>query len=380
MEAKWKIPLVKPHLPNLDDIESQIRSMLESGRLTNFGNFSKLLESRICEYLGVKYAICVSNATAGLIILLNSLPKGSEVIVPSFTFLPTVQAVLWNSLIPVFVDIDSSYTISPSEVVSLLSDRTSAILGVHAFGNPCNINELENISRQRGIKLFFDSAHAFGTKYSTKHVGGFGDAEVFSFSVTKLLPCGEGGVITSNSKEICKLLLDRRNYGFTSGSNDSENLGLNGKMTEFSAILGLWGLDYDEDGIRRIDKHISKRNEIAKKYIDRLGNLSGLNLQKIRTEDTSTYKDFTIAIDSSVFGTNRYKVKEELRKRGVETTSYFSPAIHQMTYFKQKSEIKKTNLQHTNLVESRILSLPMYFDLSDEDLEYVISAIEDLSR
>lgn len=378
MEKTRKIPLVKPYLPNLKDIEPYLQTILESGRLTNFGRYSKLLEERICEYIGVTYALCVSNATTGLTLLLNSLPKGSEVLVPSFTFLPTVQAILWNSLIPVFIDIDDSYTISPQKVKSHISSKTSAILGVHAFGNPCAIEELENLAKQYGVKLFFDSAHAFGAKYQGKYIGGLGDAEVFSFSVTKILPCGEGGAITTNNVEIYQLILNRRNYGFTYGSYDCVNRGLNGKITEFSAILGLLGIDFDEGGVRRIDTRVNKRNEIASKYLDRLSRLSGLTFQEVRNNNTSTYKDFTITIEPQLFGTQKNIVREKLHRKGIETASYFSPAIHQLTYFQQHFPTERTNLEYTNRIESGILSLPIYFDMTDEEFEYVVSTIEEI--
>lgn len=362
-----KIPLVKPHIPKLVEIEGDLRKMLDSGRLTNFGPFSKSLEKKVCRLIGIKHALCVSNATTGLLMLLSVLPKGSEVLVPSFTFLPTVQAVLWNSLRPVFVDIDAhTYTISPTIASSLVSAKTSAIVGVHAFGNPCAIRELEILAKDMKIKLFFDSAHAFGAKYHDSYLGGFGDAEVFSFSATKLLPCGEGGVITTNDDSIYEAILNRRNYGFTFGSYDCEQMGLNGKMPEFSAILGI-------HGINTIDERVRKRNEIAQEYIRGLSVLPGISFQSIEKDNISTYKDFTILVDSKEFGMDRLALRGEMGKRGVEAASYFSPPIHQMTYICEL--FGQTHLKVTEQVEQGIISLPIYSDMPGDEIRYVIRTL-----
>jgi dTDP-4-amino-4,6-dideoxygalactose transaminase len=366
----YKIPLVKPHLPLLEEMENDLREMLASGRLTNFGPFSQKLEQKFCELTGARYALSVSNATTGLLLLLNTLPKGSEVLVPSFTFLPTVQAILWNSLVPVFVDIDRhSYTVAPDAVASKITSNTSALLAVHVFGNPCAIDALENISRSMGISLFFDSAHAFGARHSGKYLGTFGDAEVFSLSATKTLPCGEGGMITTNDPHIYQAMLDRRNYGFKTNSRDCENMGLNGKISEFSAILGVREIDC-------IDLQIHKRNRIAMLYREALQDLPGIEFQHIEATDISSYKDFTIAIDPNLYGIDRNILKRELSKLSIETESYFSPAVHQMKYFKSES-YTVTKLNNTELVESMILSLPIYSDLKSDEIDCVIAAIKE---
>lgn len=367
-EIMYKISLVKPHLPILEEIEPELREMLGSGRLTNFGPFSQILEHKIRELVGVKYALCISNATTGLMLLLNTLRRGSEVLVPSFTFLPTVQAILWNSLKPVFVDIDeSTYTVSPSAVASKITGKTSAILAVHTFGNPCTIEELEEIAKRNNIRLFFDSAHAFGSRHGGKYLGSFGDAEVFSLSATKTLPCGEGGVITTNSDFVYQAILDRRNYGFKNNSRDCDNMGCNGKITEFSAILGIKEID-------SIDAQVQARNLIANRYRRDLQKFSEIEFQQVKSTDVSAYKDFTITIEGSASRLDRIILKEELGLRGIETQSYFSPAIHQMRYFKRR-HINKEGLTNTEALERKILSLPIYSDLRDNDIDYIIQSI-----
>ena len=363
-----RIPLVRPHLPLLEEIESHVRSMLTSGRLTNFGPFEVLLEEKVKRLLDVKHALCVSNATTGLMLLLNTLPKGSEVLVPSFTFLPTVQAILWNSLVPVFVDIDPvTYNCLPSAILSSITARTSAVLAVHTFGNPCLIDQLEVIAREHKLKLFFDSAHSFGAKHSGKSIGTFGDAEVFSLSATKVLPCGEGGLITTNDDGISQAILNSRNYGFVAGNRDCLNWGLNGKMTEFSAILGVKEIEH-------VKHEVTRRNQIARKYTKALRQIPGVGFQKILNTDISTYKDFTITIDHEKFGKDRDTLRTDLSGRGIETGTYFSPPIHEMSYFREHTTVHH-DLRNTERIAKSILSLPIYFDLSDDDIAYVSDSV-----
>jgi dTDP-4-amino-4,6-dideoxygalactose transaminase len=365
------VPLVKPHLPSLEEIETELRGMLNSGRLTNIGPYSQRFESAVADFLGVSHAVCAASGTTGLCLLLNTLPKGSEVLVPSFTFVATVQSVLWNGLVPVFVDIESdTFTMCPKSAKAALSSRTSAILAVNTFGAPCGIDDLAELAKRARVSLYFDSAHALGATHKGKRLGAFGDAEVFSLSATKLLACGEGGIVTSNNRSLYEALLDRRNYGFRHGSRDCANMGLNGKFTEFGAILGLKGLD-------SLDARIRRRNELASTYRTRLGAIKGIEFQKVKAGDYSTFKDFVILCDPEKLGLNREELAAHLRGKGIETASYFSPAVHELSYFKNYLQ-SGSELGRTSLLQERVLSLPIYSDLTEEEVEYVIAAVEDV--
>jgi dTDP-4-amino-4,6-dideoxygalactose transaminase len=366
------IPLVRPHTPNFEELEADIRNSIQSGQLTNFGQFSQSFEDAIRRLLNVRYASCVSSGTTGLIMLLNTLPRQSEVLVPSFTFASTVQALLWSSLKPIFVDIDlASYNLSVEDVYAQMGPRTSAILAVNIFGAPSAIDDLAAIARQKNVRLFFDSAHAFGSRHSGRLLGGFGDAEVFSFSATKLLVCGEGGVVTTNHESIHNAILNRRNYGFQTGSSDCRNLGLNGKLGELNSILGIHGLTTLED-------QIEKRNDFAARYMRSLADYPGLGFQEVRPGDISNYKDFAITVDPELFGVDRNVMIRELRRRGVEAASYFSPAVHQMAYF-QKWFTASSPLVNTQLIAERIISLPIYADLSTDEFDHIIQSIGEIS-
>ena len=363
-----KIPLVKPDLPRLEQITPQLESMLQSGRISNFGPYSRELEEQISAFLDVKYALCISNATTGLTLLLSTLAPGSEVIVPSFTFAATIQALLWNSLVPVFADIDiRSFTLSMQSLSTKITDKTSAIVAVNTFGNPCKIEYLRSIAEKYGLRLFYDSAHALGSRRRGVPLGQFGDAEVFSLSATKLVACGEGGVITTNDEDILEAVVDRRNYGLDKKSRDCTNVGTNGKITEFSAILGLWSLG-------SLNERVQQRNRMAQSYVNGLKSLPGLQFQEIEAEDTSSFKDFTVSIDSRQFGLSRDQVRELLAEAGIETRAYFSPPLHRTSLF-STSATEVVHLENTDLVARSILSLPIYGGLREEDLDYIIETL-----
>ncbi len=355
---------VKPSLPSISDIDTELQDILSSGQLTNFGKYSKAFESAIQEYLGVRYCLCVSSATIGLMMLLNTVPPGSEVIVPSFTFLPTVQALTWNGIEPVFADINpDTYCISVESIRGLITKKTKAILCVNPFGNPCEIDRLEALANSYDIKLFFDSAHAFGSKYQSLHVGGYGNAEVFSFSATKLLPCGEGGAITTNDGDLYYALLDRRNYGFKYKEFNCKNMGINGKMSEFSAILGI-------AGINKVEAEIKRRNEIALIYKRLLAQEPGIGFQEVNHFNRSSYKDFTITVSNRIYSYEKFDILRKYKEAGIEVLSYFSPCIHQMNLYKKYATNK---LFVTEDIESMIFSLPIYSSLRDDEISYIAS-------
>jgi dTDP-4-amino-4,6-dideoxygalactose transaminase len=363
----YKVPLTRPSLPQLDELAGDLRKMLTSGRLTNFGPFVCEFERRAAELVGVQYTASVSSGTTGLCLLLNALRAGSEVVMPSFTFLATAQAVLWNGLIPRFVDIDPhTYCISAESVREHLTRNTSAILAVNVFGAPCAIEELQEIAREKRVALFFDSAHAFGSRHGEKYLGGFGDGEVFSFSATKVLAGCEGGIVATSNVDVFRVITERRNYGFDS-DHDCGNMGLNGKMSEFSAILCI-------RGIAMLDREINRRNALVQAYKDQLSGIRGISFQRIVDGDLSTYKDFTILVDPFIAKMDRDSLAEELRGRGIEVGKYFFPPIHKLRFFRER--FPDLTLPNTDRVASEILSLPMYSELSSEQLRFVVDSIK----
>jgi dTDP-4-amino-4,6-dideoxygalactose transaminase len=364
----YRIPLVRPFLPSFEELEWDVREMLDTGRLSNFGPFSKRLECVAQDQLRVNHALAVSSATTGLCLVLNTLPAGTEVILLSFTFIATAQAVIWNRLIPVFADVQpDTLNVCPNSIRTLLTDRTSAIVAVHVFGSPCDNETLARLASENGVRLFFDSAHAFGSSYRGSYVGAHGDAEVFSLSATKVVPSGEGGLVTTNSEYMNEAILDRRNYGLKDGnSKDCHNDGLNGRLPEFSAILALKEID-------SLAWRVARRNEIAAAYREFLAPVPGLRFQIVRDGNRSTFKDFTIQVDPDEFGATRDQLRASLASRGIESVPYFWPSIHVMQRFKQHKP--RVSLHETNRVSNQILSLPIFEAMNDVDICDVAQSI-----
>jgi dTDP-4-amino-4,6-dideoxygalactose transaminase len=292
------------------------------------------------------------------------------VILPSFTFFATGHAVLWSGLRPVFADCDpAAWTIDPVDVERKITDRTAAIIAVHLYGNPCAVEQLEDIAARHKLKLIFDSAHAFGSLRGNRPVGQFGDAEVFSLSPTKLLVAGEGGLISTNDCALARMLRAARNYG-DSGSYDPEMLGLSARMTEFNAALGLAGLDI-------LGTKIARHNCIAARYAELLASLPGLRFQHVEPGDVSTYKDYSIQIERAA-AQSRDELAAALLEDNIETRKYFYPPLHRQKLYEQYYSHEVQGLPHTEAISSGILSLPIYHSLPDETVDGVALAIRRL--
>jgi dTDP-4-amino-4,6-dideoxygalactose transaminase len=369
---KRPIPLVRPLLPSLHEIEAELQEMFDSGRLTNFGPFSRRLERETETLLGVRGAAATSNATAALTLVLDTLPPGSEVILPSFTFIATAQSVVGASMTPVFADVDpSTLTLDASSVEACLTPSTCAIVAVHAFGVPCDIFGLEALSQKHGLMLVFDSAHAYGSRYGGVPVGRFGHAEVFSLSATKVVPAGEGGLVTTNYDGLLEAVLDRRNYGLRrDGSGDCANHGWNAKMTEFNAILAVKELE-------TLEWRVCRRNQIAQRYLEMLRDVPGLQFQRVPDGDRSTYKDFTIQVDPVRFGATRDELRAQLARLEIESAPYFWPPLHRMTYFNRFVRAS-SNLSVTERVAESVLSLPLFESMTDEEMEFVAGSVAEI--
>lgn len=358
------IPFSRPLLPGIGKLTPRLKEILASGMITN-GRYGELFENKVKDFIGVKNAVALSNATSGLILTLKCLRLTGEVIVPSFTFLATVHALIWNNLKPVFVDCaPETYNINVDLVEELITPRTSAILAVYVFGNPPEIKKLERIADKHRLKLIFDSAQAFGSFYSGRAAGNFGEAEIFSLSPTKLLTTSEGGIVTTNNDELAEALRIARNYG-NPGDYDCEFVGLSARLPEFNAILGL-------ESFKLLGKNLERRNEIVKRYKRQLGKLPGVSFQKISPDCRSSHKDFSILINEEKFGLSRDKLALALEKENIPTRKYFFPPIHRQKFFRSKG---KYNLPVTEFISRNILCLPIFSGLTDKMVDSICSAI-----
>ncbi len=366
------VPFTRPTLPSYEELEPHLRDILETGMLTK-GKYLRQYEEMLREYLSVPHAIGVVNATMGLFMLLKAFDLKGEVIVPSFSFMATFHVVEVLGLKPIFVDCEKdTFTIDINSVKKAISPNTCAILGVNIFGNPPDLDGLERIAKEHNIRFFMDSAHSFGTLYKGKKMGRYGDGEVFSTSATKLLATGEGGVVTTKYEDVANFVKIYKEYGNT-GDYDPIYPGINGRMSEFHALLGVKILP-------KVEEFAIKRNKIAQIYKENLSKVSGISFQRIRKGCRSSYKDFCILVDPSAFGLNRDQLMEALRMEGISTRRYFYPPGHMQRCYKKYAYMYKDSLYNTEFISNRSLCLPICSHMEYEDVHKISLAIERIQR
>jgi dTDP-4-amino-4,6-dideoxygalactose transaminase len=360
------VPIVRPFLPQLSQLAPEIDRILATGALTK-GAHLDAFEKAVAGHLGVRYAVGVSSCTMGLFLTYSALGLTGEVIIPSFTFMATASSLVVAGLRPVFADINPlTANLDPDAVESAITPDTSAIVAVHTFGNPAEIDRLVDLAERRGLKLIFDAAHGFGSLYKGATVGPQGDAQVFSLSPTKLVIAGEGGMVVTNDEGLYGLLRVGREYGMTEGY-DSAFAGLNGRLAEFNALLGL-------NSLNMLEEAVSNRNKTATLFRKRLERLPGIGFQTVDPRNRSSYKDFSITIDPDLFGLTRDELAKALKAENIDTRAYYHPPVHMQTAYKGLP--RPVGLRNTELLASRSLSLPMWSHMSEEIAEKICAAID----
>jgi dTDP-4-amino-4,6-dideoxygalactose transaminase len=362
----------QPVLPPLPAVMQNYSAAYASGLITNAAVVGRL-EAAAAEHLHANHCIAVSSCTSGLTMVVRALGLTGEMIIPSFTFFATAHAVRWNGLRLVFADCDpDTWNVDPVDVERRINNRTSAILAVHLYGNPCDIEGLTQLATRHRLKLIFDAAHSFGSQYRGRSIGQFGDAEIFSMSPTKLLVAGEGGLIATNDASLALVLRAMRNYGDT-GDYDPQWLGMNARLSEFNAALALAGISMTDAKVRR-------RNQIAQMYTKLLSSLPGLGFQRVHAQDVSTYKDYSIHISAETFGLPRDELAAALSAENIETKKYFYPPLHRQRLYKAFYDPTRDNLSHTDFVADGILSLPIFESIPDATVENIARAIQRLAQ
>jgi dTDP-4-amino-4,6-dideoxygalactose transaminase len=365
------LPLVRPSVPNAEAVANDLRRILESRHLTN-GPHVRRLEERAAEYLDVRHCVAVASCTAGLMLVIRAAELTGDVIVPSFTFAATAHSVAWNGLRPVFADIDpGTLTLSPQAVRRSVGVRTSAILATHVYGTPCDVEGLAAVALEHGIRLFFDAAHAFGSRRQGKPVGGFGHAEVFSLSPTKVMIAGEGGIIATNDDVLAERCRIGRDYG-NPGDYDCIFVGLNARMSEIHAALALRSLE-------GLDERLKVRNTLASAYRAALAELPGISFPEVPEGSKSTFKDFTILVDPDAFGLDAAELGRALAAEGVETRRYYAPPVHTMRAYRYLNG-RNGHLPVTEQISPRVLTLPLWSDMTESHLVSVSDAIDGIYR
>ncbi len=368
---KDEIYVTRPNLPTTRELNPLITEMLNNQWVTNFGNFHKEFEKRIKDSLKVKHVILCCNGTVALFLLLRALNLKGKVITTSFTFPATVHSIFMAGLEPLFCDINPyDYTLDPESVKRNITKDTSCILGVNVFGNTCDIEYLNAIGKKFGIPVIYDSAHAFLCRYKNKPVGGFGDAEMFSFHATKLFTTIEGGAITTNDEHLYIKLRQLINFGI---KNEEEvvGIGLNGKMSEINAIFGLLSL-------KKINKIIEKLKGLSESYKDCLSGIAGIKFQQIRKGCQVNHQYMPVEIIPEEFGLTRDELHAILKEDNIITRKYFYPAAHQYECYKKFNFVKSAKLPNTDKVVSQILCLPIYATLKRRDVRQICGLIRSI--
>jgi dTDP-4-amino-4,6-dideoxygalactose transaminase len=340
--------------PNIGDRASllkRINDMLDRRWLTNNGPYVQELEHRICSLLGVKHCIATCNGTVALELAIRAAGLSGEVIVPSFTFIATPHALQWQEITPVFCDVDPrTHTINPWRVEEMITPRTSGIIGVHVWGQPCDVEALTEIAGKHNIKLMFDASHAFGCSYQGQMIGNFGEAEVFSFHATKFFNTFEGGAIVTNNDELAAKIRLMKNFGFA-GYDNVVYIGTNGKMSEVSAAMGLTSLE-------SIDDFISINSANYKKYHHELAGIPGISLFTYGEREKCNYQYIVLEVDESVTQVTRDQLINILSNENVLARRYFYPGGHRMEPYLSYFPHAGLLLPETEKLVQRVLLLP----------------------
>lgn len=363
------IPFIKPYLPNFDYYQDEFKGIINSGMLSK-GKYLKEYEQSISKYLNVENISAVSSGTIGLILTLESfdIGRGDEVIVPSFTFCATAHAIMKVGAKPVFVDcFKDTFTIDHTKIEPEINENTKAILAVHIFGVPANGSELERIAKHHDLKLVFDAAHAMGTTVRNKSVADMGDASVYSTSPTKTLVTGEGGLVVTKHRKLDYKISVLREYG-NAGDYDCEYVGINGRLNENEALIGLMSLDV-------LEENMQKRLKLGELYCKLLSEIPGITVQQVPSDVRTTYKDIAILVDSDRFGLDRNRLANALNAEGIPTRFYFNPPLHRMKCY---SEYKFLNLPITDYISDNIICLPFFAEMSYQQIETIVEAIKDI--
>lgn len=358
----------RPNIGNRQTFTTLVDEILDRRWLTNAGQCVKEFELRLADFLGVKHCIAMCNATVGLDIAIRALELEGEVIVPSFTFIATAHALKWQQIAPVFCDIDATtHNIDPRRVEELITSRTTGILGVHVWGRACDIEALGEIAQRNKLRLIFDAAHAFACSYKGQMIGGFGDAEVFSFHATKFFNTFEGGAVTTNNDELAHKIRLMKNFGF-SGWDQVSYLGTNGKMSEISAAMGLTSLE-------SLDHFIETNRRNYQQYQASLNTVPHIRLMSFDDNEKLNYQYVVIEIDEQAPVT-RDQLMHILHAENVMVRRYFYPGCHRMEPYRSDDPDAGSVLPITEEVSERVMALPTGTAVDSEQ----ISAIGEVIR
>lgn len=359
------LPFCRPLRPPLERVVARVQPSYDLGMLTN-GRLVAELEETVALELGVSHVVATSSCTAGLMLAVQALVDGRSgpVVEPSFTFAASAHGAAWNGRELRFVEVDPETFHVDVAAMEAALDGASLVVATHIFGAPCAPAVVEAMGRAADVPVLFDAAHAFGASSDGRMIGGFGDAEVFSLTPTKVLVAGEGGLIATDDAALAQRFRVGRDYG-NPGNYDTQFVGLNARMSEFHAAMAL-------ESLAIFGAASNRRREIARRYRDALARIPGVRCQAIRAGDISAFKDLTIAVDVDQMGLTRDDLVQVLACEGIDTRNYFEPPVHQQAAYRHQAPVE---LPVTDQLSASIVSLPIYPDLDDQQVDRIIEII-----
>jgi dTDP-4-amino-4,6-dideoxygalactose transaminase len=360
------IQVTQSSMPDFEEYIEEIKNLWASHWLTNMGIKHKQFNAALLKYLNTQNITLFTNGHLALECSIAALNLTGEVITTPFTFASTTHAIVRNGLTPVFCDINFlDYTIDVDRIESLITDKTSAIIPVHVYGNVCNVKEIEKIAKKHNLKIIYDAAHTFGITLNNISIANFGDASMFSFHATKVFNTIEGGAVTYKDENLSRILYDIKNFGIT-GPESVEYVGGNAKMNEFQAAMGLCNL-------RHLDGEIEKRKKVVERYKSHLDGVKGIKLVKAQKGVKSNYAYFPVVFDG--YKQNRDEIFAALAEQQIFARKYFYPLTNTFECYKGKFDVNKTPV--AKYVADRVLTLPLYADLALEDVDRICNIIEE---
>ncbi|MDR1679077.1 MAG: DegT/DnrJ/EryC1/StrS family aminotransferase [Prevotellaceae bacterium] len=364
-----QITVTQPCLPPLDEFIPYLQQVWDNKWLTNNGPLHQQLEKELADYLGVKYISLFANGTLALMSALQALTIQGEVITTPFSFVATTHSLWWNKITPVFVDIEPDFlNIDSQKIEAAITEKTTAIMPVHVYGNPCRVDEIRRIAEKHNLKVIYDAAHAFAVKKDNVSILNYGDLSVLSFHATKVYSTIEGGAIVCHSQEMKHHIDNLKNFGFR-GETVVEEPGINAKLNEVQAAYGLLQLKY-------IDGFIEKRKQITGLYRKLLNDVQGISSLNDMEDVAHVYSYFPILIDEEKYGMSRDDLYEKLKQHNIFGRRYFYPLISDFEPYKRLPSATKENLPVATKIAQQVLCLPIYVELEENDVRRIVEIIQ----
>lgn len=364
-----KITVTQPCLPPLDEFIPYLKQIWDNKWLTNNGALHNQLEKELADYLGVEYLSLFSNGTLALISALQALNIQGEVITTPFSFVATTHSLWWNRITPVFVDIEPEYlNLDPDKIEAAITPRTTAIMPVHVYGNPCQMDKIQRIADKYGLKVIYDAAHAFGVKKDNVSILNSGDLSILSFHATKVYSTIEGGAIICHSEEMKHHIDNLKNFGFR-GETIVEEPGINAKLNEVQAAYGLLQLKY-------VDSFIERRKVATELYQSLLKDVPGIRFLSDMEGVSHGYSYFPILINEKEYGISRDGLYEKLKENNIFSRRYFYPLISDFEPYRDFPSSAKENLPIATQIAKEVLCLPIYVELTESDIHRIVALIK----